>query len=629
MSLNNILSGFVERVHGQSLILFCLSVFVVLELISIFGFSVNPFSYLSILYTGLIFGFIAFFLWYKELDQKNEARKLVKSISTYFFGSCLLVITLLDLNLLNGHSSLKVMNIILIFSAVLSGFTALYFYKDKTQTQKKINWRISGKRFELTKKWFYVAGLTLVLILGIILTTYHIDLQSINVDEGILAIVAQNINRHYLPVLDNGQFYSRGYLYTYPLALIYLLFGKTLITTRLISISVFLISIILFYFLCKKTFLSKGVALLGSLMFVLLPLSIQFSRFARMYSLNLFVEVLLMLVLICYLQSRNTKILYFGIPVFILGFLSHNLFIFNFIAFVTSLFLMEKTNIVNFVLARKRILFPLTVFLLLVSFFVFVYLRNSTKVDVVSNIQLKGYLFDIIFVQYSYLTVLLIMTIIATANTFSKIFTKNYRANTEDLFVINAAIPLFLTDILIYSNFPTYRVRYIYHLIPLLIVITLFYLIRLIKINRIFYILIPLLVSIFVLNTNLNILENRPIIKYDGIKEIHVLKSDVLISNNPVVSSFYLGRLDYWLILNQNEINLYSYRDQGGISRYVYTNSRLLNDSNAFREIVNRNHGYIILDPAFDNFLGNSFTKEVSGKNIRELSRYEITIIPF
>src|SRR6185369_16476091 len=105
------------------LIQFCLSVFAVSIIISIFGLRFNPFTNHLTLYIGLIFGFLAFFLWFKKLDENG---KVVKNITEYFsllFFIGLILISVFNLKILVKfslpHNVFLLLTVVTMFSGVI------------------------------------------------------------------------------------------------------------------------------------------------------------------------------------------------------------------------------------------------------------------------------------------------------------------------------------------------------------------------------------------------------------------------------------------------------------------------------------------------------------------------------
>jgi hypothetical protein len=208
-------------------------------------------------------------------------------------------------------------------------------------------------------------------------------------------------------------------------------------------------------------------------------------------------------------------------------------------------------------------------------------------------------------------------------------FAGNFKLNASFLLTLNIVMPLVLIEILIYANFPSYRIRYIYHLLPILIIVFLINVLKNVTNRRVIYALVISLCVVFIVNLDLNVLENKAVIAYDSIHNLNLNDADKIISNNPVVSSFYLKRTDYWLMPNESVIRLDSYTDNKNVQRYKYTISILLSDIEQLEGMMEANQGYIILDPSFSRFLGNSFIEQITGRTIDELPDDSITIISF
>lgn len=548
----------------------------------------------------LFFGNILLILNNKNEHDIEHLKNPIKNIFILVINFFLLR-EILDFNFLNEYDT--------IFIAIITTFCLLLLKNLSNNKSKKLS------------NIFIIP----ILIGGIFFALININSQSINVDEGILSIVAQNIKDKKGAVLDSGSTYDRSYTYTYPLALSYSFFGvEQEVNTRLISILFYFLSILFFWIISKKI-IGNNFAIIATLLFIFLPINIEFSRFARMYSINLFIQLLIIFILIKYNEKNNKLLLLFLIPVFILGFLSHNIFIFSLISVATYLICKNFYFLKRIVIKNKFYSILSIPIIFSISVIILKHLKSSTKIDVLSNLSINWHITNIFLNQYTYLAPLLLFFIIFTTyNLFRKKKTSDHL-----VIIFTTIIPLIFIEFFIYSNFPPYRIRYIYHLIPILIIPTLLIIRALYDKNfRFLSFYISLLIFIiFVKNIDIKKLENKTITDYSHLKEIQLQENDIIITNNPVVVNFYKKQETYWLMFNKNEIELYSYLNKNQEKRYVYTDSKILENWSDLKKTIETNQGYIVLDPAFINFIGNDISKKITSNPINALSKKDVTIV--
>lgn len=153
------------------------------------------------------------------------------------------------------------------------------------------------------KNWFLI----LLLIMGTVLMFTHLGARYFWDDEAFNAVLAQNILKHNLPLVwdgrnlidypdlnISGQNFIQNrepWLQFYLTAGSFLIFGANNFAGRLPFVLVSLGTIILFYYFSLKYSSDKGIARLATLLLVLSPSFILYSRQCRYYALIIFFTV--------------------------------------------------------------------------------------------------------------------------------------------------------------------------------------------------------------------------------------------------------------------------------------------------------------------------------------------------
>lgn len=218
------------------------------------------------------------------------------------------------------------------------------------------------KLFSDLKKnyWLFV-----ILLLGAILRFYHIDFQSIWLDE-IHTMNESNpntkISELYNAIMAGEQMPP---LYFYLLYFVFKVFGYTTLVARLFSAVLGVITIFAFYKFSKELF-NKKVALIASFLLSINSFHLYYSQEARPYILLLLFSILSFYGLVRYIKINNFK------NAFIFGFcsglmiLSHffGLFVFLSQLFVLLFFFLisEKNNMLDYF---KKSLFSCIIVLIL------------------------------------------------------------------------------------------------------------------------------------------------------------------------------------------------------------------------------------------------------------------------
>ena len=310
---------------------FCLSVFAISITISVFRLRFNNFSDSFVLYTGLIFGFLAFFLWFKKLDEENKIRKLIVKFCLPLFLLSLLIITIHNLNFLTKFDLhlIQSINPHLVIIVIMSGFITFYVNREKVEqeinrgqddgelTEQKYLVEFSEK-FSRIKKipilrnvakwmhkegWKYSIGLLLVIIFGFILRFLGALWGNINLDEGIHLYDAKLLTEGFVPFRD---YFTREPYYIYLLSFLVKIFGANLLTSRLLSVIASSLAIPVIYLLGKNIF-SKRIGFIAAIFFALSPFVINETYLGNLYGVYPLITALVFLSFSNLLKNINNK----------------------------------------------------------------------------------------------------------------------------------------------------------------------------------------------------------------------------------------------------------------------------------------------------------------------------------
>ncbi|MFL9845200.1 glycosyltransferase family 39 protein [Flavobacterium rhizosphaerae] len=151
------------------------------------------------------------------------------------------------------------------------------------------------------KNWLY-----LIIILGTFLRLYHLDFQSLWMDE----IYTMNISS---PQYSLKELYYKlkveegfPFLYFYLLRIFYFLFGYSAIVARALSAMGGIASIWVLYFLVKELY-NKNVGLIAAALLAFNGFEIYYSQEARPYSLQMFTAILGFYCLVKYIKRSSLK----------------------------------------------------------------------------------------------------------------------------------------------------------------------------------------------------------------------------------------------------------------------------------------------------------------------------------
>ena len=134
--------------------------------------------------------------------------------------------------------------------------------------------------------------LMVILCLGFFLRAHMMHIQPLDDDEYASVQASLSIAEKGLPEIYDGIFYTRGPLYHYMTGALVKVFGPTIVTLRLPSIFVGILTIILTYNLCSRVLVNRRMGLAAALLIALHPFCIFTSHIARFYQQQQFFTVL-------------------------------------------------------------------------------------------------------------------------------------------------------------------------------------------------------------------------------------------------------------------------------------------------------------------------------------------------
>lgn len=343
---------------------FCLSVFVIFIAISIFGLRFYHLGNSITLYTGLVFGFLAFFLWFRELSEESKTRMVVLECLTQLFLMSLLILTIsnlcsitkFDLNLN------KSINPLLIICLICSGLIVFYTNKKRIEQQlgkkRMIDEQAESNRFDKFDKIFYrlsrldisygiassfmdgnwSRGIFRILIspavsiakLAYILIRWmYKEGWSFSIPFLLIAIIFVSI-KFLIPIiysgsymdeffhilsglqlfkdghfaqLYQGEYYNRGTYVSFLVGLSIFIFGKTIIAAKMVPVVVGITNFFLLFNIAKKTLRNKKYILLIMTFYTIIPWFIFNHFYIRMYVFYEFFTLLLTLLFILTIEN--------------------------------------------------------------------------------------------------------------------------------------------------------------------------------------------------------------------------------------------------------------------------------------------------------------------------------------
>ena len=310
MQYKNNIKNILGIVKINFLVPFFLSLSIILIVPILFNLKVGSINNFLLLYTGVIFSFISFFLWFKDRDSNIKVKKLVVEFCLILFLMSLCIITISNLNLLTRYNPLIINNLYHVINLIFifSGLVIIYDNRNKIlnniqNDNKSEADEVQKKSLDFHKKfpiiakipivreflkWAYLNGfwyvITLLVILIIGATLRCWDLNYIQWSDNFNFISAKAL-------YQNGNFiYNRNTDYTLFTGYLFYLFKPSLLIARIFPI-IFGIVSIFFVYVFGKIF-NKKVGLISAFLFAISPVAIEQSSMVREYTLNLFIFLL-------------------------------------------------------------------------------------------------------------------------------------------------------------------------------------------------------------------------------------------------------------------------------------------------------------------------------------------------
>ncbi len=156
------------------------------------------------------------------------------------------------------------------------------------------------------KKKIHIYILTVVIVWGAFLRLYDIGHQSLWIDESYSALSAEKIVEKGIPEFDSGKVYNRGKPHTYIVALMYSFFGANAGTLRIPSSIFGVLTIWLVYLAAMKFIKDRTSALIAAAITAFSYYEIAWSRQIRMYTELQFFVLLAILLFFIYLNSADS-----------------------------------------------------------------------------------------------------------------------------------------------------------------------------------------------------------------------------------------------------------------------------------------------------------------------------------
>ncbi len=459
----------------------------------------NTFSaFLIIFLTGMIFCKYNLDEHYHRYN--SFARSIVDS-SQYFFISLLILIAanqFLKLDILSNR--------ILMLTATAIGFGFLTFYKNRDGVEKEIEEEKQKEEDEEKQRyhdfeykfqninripilrnivrwmykegWFYSVGLILIFLIGIILYSHNLGEQYMWTDEVYSFISAQMIIEKGIPLFDSGFLYNSALFYHYLLAAVIFIFGSEQFYGRFINIFFNIGTSLLIYYFLKRE--NKKVAIFGVILFLIMNITLAMSRETRMYSTFSFL-FLALISLFYFLDNKleNSKIRdnYLLIITFLtIGYLTYQT---NGLV-VTLIFgamLFYIASIVKYGLNPKKLIFLVItvafIFLGAIIMYGTVNVKEAyfdkTTLDWAKNKEIKSdYYLNILDKNYLLYLLVLPLSIITFLSTRNKKY--------------NLVFCVLFAGLILISYQRQLQERYLYFLMPSLIIVTCFALINFFKV---------------------------------------------------------------------------------------------------------------------------------------------------
>lgn len=475
-----------------------------------------------------------------------------------------------------------------------------------------------GRKESVLKKVFSDRYLILVIILtiiGLLLRIYHLDAQSYWIDESFSINAAEAIVEHGYPLLDSGHVYSRSPLFHYLMAGSILAFGTDEIPVRMISVIFGTLFIPLIYIFTKRV-VSRNVALITSILMAFFSLGIAWSRQARMYGMLQFMFYLSLLLFYLFVERRKASLAVACLVSTVLSALVHPLafMLFLIYAIYGIYYLLRGRKLVSFVrgsisfVKRHRVIVVACAALLLLLVLwryemIWSTLLTGTDYLIYYTVYLK-----IFYSPFFYLAVVGIFLL------------RDWRGI---FLLISFAVPMYFIS---YHQL-FFHFRYLYVIIPIIFILSAmsveFFLKKLAKVRYLTFLGV-VFVGFVVAASGLFTFMPKDHYKLEyetpqpdfkaayAFVNSNLEEGDIVISSYSPIAELYLGRKpDYTL-----DFSLSGRPNSTLGSKYLplrdwYNNVTLIDDGEAFRDIMWMTGGFIVLDGLSERRITNELRQEI------------------
>lgn len=329
-------------------------------------------------------------------------------------------------------------------------------------------------KFKLDKTWklFFI-----ILAIALLLRSYKLNEKEQGTDEKWTFIMTEQILDG--TFLQKAGTHANAPFFYLLLAPFWFISNKSIITLRILVVILGLTSIILTFLLAKKIFNEK-IALLSSLLLTFSPFHLMYSQHLRAYILIMVLFLISTLLIIKYIESKNSKLFIPLTIIYIIAFYSHLFSAFFILSQFISLFFLKFFKISNIKLKPAIIsgiitciswLFWIPIFL---KQFQFSIMEGGFKITKLNPLHIP-YVFykyavamDFSYAIKRYIYVILLALILVLIALFA--YYKLFKESKKYFMILFNS--LFLPIMLMAFTgifFPIYSFRYVSYLIPIFI----------------------------------------------------------------------------------------------------------------------------------------------------------------
>jgi len=235
--------------------------------------------------------------------------------------------------------------------------------------------------------WWYSVGLILIVLIGFVLRICLAIFSNYNLDEGIHTYDAKLIQLGKIPFVD---YFSREPYYMYTLSLFQKITSNNIFYTRLFSVIISVICIIILYKIIKEK--NKLAGILGITLFAISPFIAYETFLGNLYTLFYLFLLLTVWQLLKYLKTKNLKhlmmtglLLGVGVHIYRI-FILYILAIYLYFTIYTNLKKLEKFNLIIF--TAIPFLVPIITFSLLAGYNNFEVIYGTNELLIIFSIAI-------------------------------------------------------------------------------------------------------------------------------------------------------------------------------------------------------------------------------------------------